>query len=183
MAVMTQWSAGAAHDVQDDPAAAGHPDHHTPSPAGRRPGRLSQRQPLWTNRERTVCTSAGLAEGTCRVEVVGSLDAAALQPFRAALDAAHELALGHGLSHVVVDLSRATTSSPVSLALLSAGRRYLRHRGLLTVLLDVPGPLGAALRSAHVDSLYDFLWTSQEPAPERPDGPAAGATGGSVRPG
>jgi len=163
---MTDRTAGAAHDVQDEPVAAGMQEQINHAQTSLVPGRLRRRQPLWTNRERTIWTSVALSDGACRVQLVGELDAVALQPFRAALDAAHEAASGQGYDSVILDLARARSASPVSLALLSAGRRYLSHRGLRTVLLDVPPPLQQALAAAHVDSLYEFASSDQVP-----DGP------------
>ncbi len=190
---MTEQTAGAGHDVQDDPTGVG---QHTPGtdapfrdrqrlrttraaaaasttapvrdarpepahPLAQVPSQLRRRQPLWTNRIRTTWASLDLTDSCCRVQVVGRLDAAALQPYRAALDAALDEASGRECPYVVIDLSRTTTASPLAVSLLSAGRRYLRHRGMDTVLLDIPDALHRALRSAHVESLYDIRSSTQ----------------------
>jgi anti-anti-sigma regulatory factor len=90
-----------------------------------------------------------LVDESAVVEVTGVLDAAAIHPSRAALDAA----INSGYP-VVVDLVSASPPDRVSLALLGAMRRYVRVRGATMTLTNVPGTWLEAMRRTGVIDLF-----------------------------
>lgn len=105
----------------------------------------SRRQNTWTPLEVTDLVSV--------VRVAGVLDRSALRPCRETFD--QILAERPALTHMVIDLEHVTDSREVTVALLSAARRYLRARGVFLVLAAVPWPLSTALRDAHLVALYE----------------------------
>jgi hypothetical protein len=102
----------------------------------------------WVRLDRAAVGPDG---GVCVIHVAGDLGLTAVQPCRAAFDAA----LSTHPSRVVLDLADTSPPKPASVALLSASRRYLLHRGVAVTLADVPAALWSALRRAHVTALYD----------------------------
>jgi anti-anti-sigma regulatory factor len=84
------------------------------------------------------------------------LDIGALQPCRAALDAAFAV---HPV-RIVVDLQCTESAQPVTVALLAAARRYLRARGVALTLAGVPTAVLEALQDAHILALFDVQPTA-----------------------
>src|SRR5664280_614377 len=96
-------------------------------------------------------TTLDVVSGVCVVRVRGDLDSHALQPCRAALDAAFALRP----RRIILDLGNTTPPPPVAVVLLAAARRYLQHRGVALTLTALPDALRRALERAHVIALYD----------------------------
>jgi anti-anti-sigma regulatory factor len=86
----------------------------------------------------------------CLVRVYGVLGATAVQPCRAAADAAISL----GCRELVLALDRLGPLDPVTVTVLGALRRYLRARGVRLVLAGAPPELRMALRSCGVLDRY-----------------------------
>lgn len=110
----------------------------------------------WTDRDGDTWTRLEVVAGVCVVRVGGRLDIGALQPCRAALDAAFAL---HPV-RIVLDLQYAETAQPVAVALLAAARRYLRARGVALTLAAVPDAVLDALQDAHIIALFDVQPTA-----------------------
>ena len=111
--------------------------------------------------------------GATVIAVAGSLDQAAVQPCRAALD----LAIGCG-GPIVVDLEQVAPPVAAAVPLLGAMRRYVRKRQTTMVLAAVPMPLIESLEQAGVHRLYELAPTTTQAlhllgVPVRPDEPAS----------
>lgn len=132
-------------DAADDAVQVGAPG------AGDATGALS-----WTARDGGTWTRLDVVAGVCVVRVEGRLDIGALQPCRAALDAAFAV---HPV-RIVVDLHCTDTAQPVTVALLAAARRYLRARGIALTLTAVPDAVLGALQDAHIVALFDVQPTT-----------------------
>ena len=123
-----------------------------PSRPAAEPGRFRRPRPVWTNRARSTWVSVDEVNGVCVVCVEGALDGAALEPCRAALDAA----LHDHPRCVVVDLGHTDTPHRDTIALLGAAKRYLDRRGASMTLAGTSDQLMDALTIAGVSGLYDY---------------------------
>jgi anti-anti-sigma regulatory factor len=116
-------------DGSAQPAATG-PIH--PGPADQ----------VWATPALGTTVGLRLALDVALIHVSGRLDAVALQPCRAALDAATA-----SRRRIVIDLERAAAAAPVTAALLGAMRRYALSRGSSIVFVNVPADLRPALEA------------------------------------
>jgi anti-anti-sigma regulatory factor len=105
---------------------------------------------MWTGPSRNTTVTLERIAGRSVVSVTGALDYAAVQPCRAALDAATDVR-----APIVFDLARVVPPGAVSVALLGAMRRYVGVRGAVMTLTGVPRPWRSALEQANVWCLYE----------------------------
>ena len=138
-------------------AAAPRPDGpHSPRGPGSGERPASGCGLAWSDPSGATRTRLDVVAGVCVVRIEGALGLAALQPCRAALDAASAL---HPET-VIVDLGNTTAPEPVTLALLAAARRYLRHRGVVMTLTAVPVDLLREFSEAQVAGRYEIQPTT-----------------------
>jgi anti-anti-sigma regulatory factor len=121
--------------------------------------------------------------GVVLIQIRGRLDEAALQPCRAALDAA--LARRAPL---VIDLEQLAPPTAVTVALLNLMRRYVAARGGTLTFRTVPEPVLSAFKEAgvqnacrlaeNVTTVIDLRGVARSDQPERAGRPIDG--GGAV---